>query len=248
MKTGTTLVLITLLLAPAMRADLSAQPGGPNLRIEPVVYATADEGESQRGYSDESALPAEWTGLAGFRAPAGMMLRWSTASEHNSAWFKIESRTSADAEWKVLGIVAAAGQSSSPRYYSWLHNHPPKDGVEYRLRQIDASGKESSTGTLRIDAALPGKPRIEQIERHPSNAETLISITCGEAASGDLVISDESGRTRQIVFQQLELHPGSYRFRIDTSTLPEGKYTLRLTTPEESSATDLIVSRLTALP
>ena len=46
MKTGTSLVLMVLLLAPAMRTDLAAQAGGPNLRIEPVVYTTADEGSS----------------------------------------------------------------------------------------------------------------------------------------------------------------------------------------------------------
>lgn len=237
-----------LLLPPAMHTNLAARSGDPDPRVARVADTAPDEGRSHRGLSDENALPAEWTGLAGFRAPAGMMLRWSTASENNSAWFKIESRRSAGEEWQVLGIVAAAGQSSSPRYYSWLHNHPPKDGVEYRLRQIDASGNESSTGTLRIDAALPGKPRVMQLERRPSNTETLIAISCGEVTSGELVIQDNTGRTRQIVFQQLELHPGSYRFRIDTSTLPEGKYTLRLTTSDESSATELIVSRFSALP
>jgi hypothetical protein len=247
MKTGTTIVLM-LLLAPAMITNLAGRSVDPDPSSVPVNHTAPDEGRAHPGFSDESTLPAEWTGLAGFRAPAGMMLRWSTASEHNSAWFKIESRHSPDADWKVLGIVAAAGQSSSPRFYSWLHNHPPKDGVEYRLRQIDASGNESSTGTLKIDPIVAGKPRITQLERQPSNSETLIAIYCGEVTSGELVIHDNSGRTRQIVFQQLELHPGSYRFRIDTSTLPEGKYTLRLTTSDESSATDLIVSRFSAIP
>lgn len=242
----TTLVLLLLAAPTTLTAGEPSHPGAPSLPGEPdpvgPAAARTDRQPATRTH-EVISLPADWTGLAGFRGPEGIMLRWSTASERQSAWFKIEARTVGTQDWRVVGMVAAAGHSTSPRYYAWLHNHPPKTDIEYRLRQIDAFGEEHSTGVLQVAHTTAGPLRLTQYKSNPASTETLIAISTGEATSGTLVITDEHGKTRQIIFQHLELHPGTYRFRIDTATLPDGKYTLRFITPGGDDASELLVCR-----
>ncbi|MDX9759817.1 MAG: hypothetical protein RBU27_11710 [Bacteroidota bacterium] len=234
------LALLLLIMPMLCTAGASPRQGGPDPANPDTPPGDRNTTVASR---EDLTLPPDWTGLAGFRAPEGVMLRWSTASERHSAWFKIEARVSGSHAWRVVGMVAAAGQSSSPRFYAWLHNHPPRADVEYRLRQIDAFGEEHSTGVLHVAHSTAGPLRLSQHKANPGSTETLIAIQTGETTSGSLVILDEHGKTRQVVFQHLELHPGTYRFRIDTATLPEGKYTLRLITPDGDDASELLVCR-----
>lgn len=218
-------------------AFLPDAPGHGGNRPSPTE---ADEGVD---VSESVTLPAEWTGLSAFQATDGMMLRWSTSSEVGSAWFKIDARFKGSNGWQVLDIIPAAGESSTPRFYTWRHDRVPAGRIEYRLRQIDAFGNESSTGTLHVDAGRTPDLQLRPCTPNPATTETLVSIANSDTATGQLVIEDADGKLRQIIFKRLELLPGSYRFRVDTSTLPAGLYKLRLDTDAGRRSRDLIVVR-----
>ncbi len=226
-----------------MGSSAMAQRGGPHFRMDDEKYLRAAGAPSTRGLRSDASLPAEWTGLAGVRSEKGMLLRWSTSSERGSAWFKIECRKAGAPEWQVVDILPAAGESSTPRYYSWIHANPPEGAVEYRLRQIDREGEESSTGELRVESAGTEHVSLAPCSPNPANAETLAALSTGMELTGSLVIVDLAGKIRQIVFQKQDLLPGSYRFRIGTASLPAGNYLLRLTTSEGVSTQRLLVTR-----
>lgn len=215
-------------------------PAGAGRERGRAVRTDTEEGTD---FEESVALPSEWTGLSAFRATDGVTLRWSTASERGSAWFKIDARYEGSGGWQVLDIVPAAGESSSPRFYAWRHHAPPPGRIEYRLRQIDAFGEECSTGMLRIEAGSVPDLLLRPCTPNPATTETLVSIDNGDTATGRLVIEDAEGRVRLIVFGHLELLPGSYRFRVDTSTLPAGAYRIRLDTDAGRRSRELVVRR-----
>ncbi len=228
------IAVLALLLA-GMTAH--AQPGGPRFHFEDESSGAPVE------YSEPALLPAGWIGLAGVRSAEGTLLRWSTSSESNSAWFKIEWRIAGEQSWRVIDIMQAAGESCSPRFYSWRHEQAPPGTLEYRLRQIDGYGNEISTGDLRIESAASRSVTLSPCFPNPANGETLNSLSTGTEVVATLVISDMIGQTKQIVFQDQELLPGSYRFRIETATLPVGHYILRLTTSGGAASQRLMIVR-----
>jgi hypothetical protein len=228
------IVVLALLI---VGTTVQAEQGGPrHMFIDERGDAPAEDG-------DPVLLPAGWIGLAGVRSADGTLLRWSTASESNSAWFKIEWRVAGENDWRVVDIMQGAGESRSPRFYSWHHAQTPPGALEYRLRQIDGYGNVISTGTLRIERAAAGNVSLAPCFPNPANGETLSAISSGSAVIATLVITDLAGRIKQIVFQDQDLLPGSYRFRIETATLPVGSYILRLTTSDGVASQRLMIAR-----
>ena len=225
-------------LTPAFAAAFL--PGSPKSDADRPARLETDDAAD---LLESTTLPAEWTGLSAFRATDGVMLRWSTATERGSAWFKIDARYDGSNGWQVLDIVPAAGESSSPRNYTWRHAHPPAGRIVYRLRQIDAFGDESSTGMLHIETGNVPDLHLRPCSPNPATTSTHVSIANGDSATGRLVIEDAEGKVRQIIFEHLELLPGSYRFRIDTSNLPAGTYRLRLNTDAGHRSRELVVAR-----
>lgn len=226
--------MVVLLLAVT---TVQAHPGGPRCQFIDEFRGVVVEND------DPVLLPVGWIGLAGVRSAKGTLLRWSTASESNSAWFKIEWRVAGENDWRVIDIMQGAGESRSPRFYSWHHAHTPPGALEYRLRQIDGYGNVISTGTLRIERAAAGNVSLTPCFPNPANGETLSAISSGSAVIATLVITDLAGQIKQIVFQDQDLLPGSYRFRIETATLPVGSYILRLTTSDGVASQRLMIAR-----
>ncbi len=243
MKHVSAMNVLTALLLLLLGSSATAQLGGPRYRVDDEKFLRTTLARSANDATANIALPAEWTGFAGVRSPEGTLLRWSTSSERSSAWFKIEYRKAGETMWQVIDILPAAGESRTPRFYSWIHTNPPAGTVEYRLRQIDSQGDESSTGELRVESGHQENFTLDPCSPNPANGETLAALTTGMEVAGSLVIVDATGRIRQIVFQNQDLLPGSYRFRIGTSTLPPGKYVLRLTTSEGVSTQPLTIGR-----
>ncbi len=110
--------------------------------------------------------------LASFTAerqgPDRAVLRWTTASERNSARFVVE-RSADGLAFEEAGQVAAAGTSTRPRAYAWPDPQPLRTLVYYRLRQLDQDG----TATLSPVVALaPPSAAAAQATLRPNPAPT----------------------------------------------------------------------------
>ena len=66
-------------------------------------------------------------------------ISWSTASEHNAAFFIVE-KSSDGSEWKEINKIEAAGNSSSRIDYSITDYSMSENTVYYRLKQVDRDG------------------------------------------------------------------------------------------------------------
>ncbi|MFZ1731417.1 MAG: T9SS type A sorting domain-containing protein [Bacteroidota bacterium] len=243
MKRVYTIITLVAILILSAGTDVPAQRGGPSFSIEARHFSTEFRDDAAAEERDLIPLPNEWLGFAGVQSSSGTLLRWTTASEHNSAWFKIECRRVGTTEWQVVDVLPAAGESTTPRFYSWLHQSPPQGELEYRLRQIDKFGNDATTGALRISASKPDGFSLSSCYPNPANTETIVAINTATNVTGTLIIADLIGRVRQIVFQGQEMLPGTYNYRLDISALPVGKYILRLTTSEGVSSRRLVITR-----
>ena len=99
-----------------------------------------------------SALPVTMLYLTGnYVSNTGNLIEWSTASEQNSDYFQIEISTNGY-EFRSLGQIQAAGNSTSKQDYQWIDKGPlPNSFNYYRLLQYDLDGVSEIYGPVMID-------------------------------------------------------------------------------------------------
>lgn len=95
-------------------------------------------------------LPVELLYFEGTEHPTFNMLKWATASEHNSSYFDIE-RSTDGIEWRVVGTKTAAVNSTTQINYSYLDAINQFTIHYYRLVQYDIDGKFKIYGPIAID-------------------------------------------------------------------------------------------------
>jgi hypothetical protein len=135
--------------------DMNAYNAAPSTTAV-VVRVTAVPRAALRGvdFAPGTAvvLPVVLTGFGAARTAAGVRLRWSTASEINSARFEIE-RSADGVDYSAAGAVPAAGSSALPRAYSFL-DAPAAGSLYYRLRQVDLDGTVHYSPTVAVAGPL----------------------------------------------------------------------------------------------
>jgi hypothetical protein len=88
------------------------------------------------------AVTFDVTGFSGLAVAAGNQLSWQTASEQNTSYFAVQRAVAGSSSFVDLGRVAAAGNSSLTRQYSYTDalasTHP---SYSYRLKMVDEDGQ-----------------------------------------------------------------------------------------------------------
>ncbi|GEM_PF-2929194 len=193
-------------------------------------------------------LPIE---LSAFTARAlnttDAQLNWTTASEINSSHFDVE-RSVQGFNWKVIGTVAAAGNSHSIQNYSLIDkkvfdpNELTNTDFYYRLKMVDIDGhfeysdvrqvKFESEGLI-VGDPFPNPARL-------GNASVQLSVSVKDETTLRIDIYDKQGRI--ISTNTSPLHIGSNKLTIGTGTLSSGKYTIKLAMKNgESFVRELLV-------
>lgn len=90
-------------------------------------------------------LPVELNDFSVEKTNMGNLLNWSTQTENRSDYFSIEWTTDPNANnWIEIAEVNAAGISTSPLNYNFLHSTPSKEEANYyRLTLYDTNGEKT---------------------------------------------------------------------------------------------------------
>jgi autotransporter-associated beta strand protein len=133
---------------------------------------------------DGTTLPVTWQSFTAEKQGATSLLKWSTASEQNTKDFEVQHSTNT-ISWTPLGIVAAAGNSTTTRQYSFVHNTPFKGGVYnfYRIMQRDIDGRYSYS---KIASLIYNEPGADFIV-YPNPAKESVTIYISESKEVKLV-------------------------------------------------------------
>lgn len=118
----------------------ASNPSG-NLFSFNGVIGIEDDVNFTLGVGPPTSLPIE---LGSFEASLiddeYVSIQWMTISERNNDYFTIEKSTDA-INFKAIGTVAGAGNTTEKRYYSFEDNDLFNGIAYYRLRQTDYDGK-----------------------------------------------------------------------------------------------------------
>ncbi|MBU6123380.1 FG-GAP-like repeat-containing protein, partial [Hymenobacter siberiensis] len=121
-------------------------------------------------------LPVELTDFTATALTHAVRLQWRTASEKNTARFDVE-RSGDGTAFDLLGKVAAAGTSTTPREYALTDAQLPAGiaTLYYRLKQVDQDGSfsYSPVHSVRLSEAAAGLV----LYPNPATARTMLTGT-----------------------------------------------------------------------
>jgi len=127
----------------------------------------------------DSPFPVELSGFSANVDNSKIKLNWRTETEENNYGFKIERKMS-DSEqsgWKEIGFVKGAGNSNSPKDYSFTDKVNASGKYLYRLKQIDLDGSFADSDIVEVSVTLPSKFALLQNYPNPFNPSTTISYS-----------------------------------------------------------------------
>lgn len=135
---------------------------------------------------DCAVLPVELLSFTGVADNAVVRLRWSTATEHNSAWFFVE-RADDQGGFTLVAQVQAAGFSQQQLNYEAEDRFPLEGTAYYRLREQDLDGSEIS-GPL---VAIERHTTTVDVRPLPGSSSVLLSTP---SAGSSWSLLDAAGR------------------------------------------------------
>lgn len=176
-------------------------------------------------------LPITLLAFEGEALAAGNLLRWSTASEIENDYFRLEA--SADGiHFETINTHAGIGTVSDAQFYQYLHRQAASGQTYYRLSQTDFDGTTSIAGVLSV---VRGEVTLQIIELRPNPAyeELLISFSSPAVGNVSLQIKDLMGRV--LAYSNItSIGEMSYlEHRINLSDLAAGLYLLVLQSDEK---------------
>ncbi len=179
----------------------------------------ADDAGNLSGHTDEvsidAALPVQ---LASFTATGGqqkVILEWTTESEWDNRGFQIRRREDGSRDFKPLNqeLIPGAGNSSSPRDYSWVDRQVQNGRTYwYQLQSLDFQGGTKTYGPVSATPmdALPQTFRLFQNYPNPFNPQTWISYQLPKSGPVTIKIYNIRGQLVDTLVDA-EQAPGYYR-------------------------------------
>jgi hypothetical protein len=189
-----------------------------------LISSTASQGFSwfNIGTPNSQALPVEFAGMTLECGDDNVLIQWSTESEHNNQYFKLE-KSSSGLDWIPLGHIPSVGNSTTTQWYSYSDISQQRSNY-YRLSQIDLDGTEQWLSILMDHCALDQ----EDFNSYPNPSESSFSILWRQfstAGLGSISIRDLNGK---IVLQKaVDLAVGDNIIMIHDVTIP-GVYMIEL--------------------
>jgi hypothetical protein len=141
-------------------------------------------------------LPVQLTSFAGKVDEHNLAtLRWTTASEYNTAYFALE-RSAEGITFTEVGRVPAAGASNQSLAYQWDDLQHLTHLTYYRLRQADNDGTVVYSSVVSLSPNNTLSSRLLEVYPNPSagqNIQLLLQGYSGEPIT--LRLTDTLGRT-----------------------------------------------------
>lgn len=186
----------------------------------------------------QTILPVTFTYFNARKTSNSVTLSWQTASETNSANFEIQ-RSQNGSSFSTIGVVGAAGNSSSLQNYSFVDNTLLSGNVYYRLKQNDQNGvfKFSTVAVIRVESQ--SSQRVYPNPVAPGSSANL-EIQSEAAQQASVSIYTFSGA--QVSLQSIRLAAGSQTINLSkTAALPHGEYVVIVRTESGESTTHKLI-------
>ena len=108
------------------------------------------------------SLPVELIYFEGTGYWKHNLLKWSTATEHNSDYFSVQ-RSSNGFDWSEVVTIQSTGNSTERTDYTYIDNYLNNGTIYYKLIQYDFDGKSKEYGPISITYTQPSKKVIKYV-------------------------------------------------------------------------------------
>lgn len=176
-------------------------------------------------------LPVELASFEGETMSSYNMLRWETLSEANTEMHQIERSINGRDNWKMIGEVAAAGNSLETIRYSLKDEHPLPVAY-YRLKSVDFGGYTDYSDIILLQRKTDN---IEMISIAPNPTSDLVNIDFFTPVTDNYIITVTNMVGQIMINSQQYLEEGNQRQNIDLSQLSNGVYLLTISNRADSS-------------
>lgn len=183
-------------------------------------------------------LPVELTSFNSSVNGKTVNLNWKTATEINNYGFEVERIRNEELgirNWKKVGFVTGAGNSNSPKEYSFTDKSVTSGKYLYRLKQLDNDGHYTYSKEVEVDLDTPTAFLLEQNYPNPFNPSTVIRYALpfesnvklivynfiGEVVK-ELVSETVSAGYQEVSFGADKLSSGIYFYTLHAASL-DGK-------------------------
>lgn len=223
---GATMRILILCGVGDIDDDLSNMPDEANKAIQNLTnfsnwpadftsFLSPAEKAEIMNWSAMGTLPLSWQSFTALKQNEKVLLNWSTANEQNTRDFTVQHSTDGT-NWYAIGTVAAAGNSSTERKYSFTHATPVKGNNFYRIMQTDIDNRKTYSVIRKL---LSGKPDASiTVLGNPVTNDQLVLLV-NEAQTISLLTTDG-----KLVWQK-QCTAGMQS--LDVSSLPSGIYILK---------------------
>ncbi len=215
-----------------INTDASALPGTCGGNRLPICYAGPLAEEGAQLYDIVESLPIELTAFEAYAEQRHNLLKWTTATEENNAYFSIQ-RSANGQEFIEIGRVNGNGSTKNEINYEFVDNHPLSSLNYYRLQQVDFDGKSSFSdivGVVRKDVERFG---VISFGPNPNNGEMEVIILDEQNSNIDYAITDINGKT--LTQNRLTTTEGLNTFRVNITDFPTGIYFISIVKDELST-------------
>jgi len=206
---------------------MSVAANGTSVTIDAYAYETT----INTGIS--SPLPVELKSFSALTELNGSIkLNWQTATEVNNHGFEVQRSqksvgSSQNLQWEKVGFVKGAGNSNSPKSYSFIDDNPLSVTAEYRLKQIDNDGSYKYSKEVTVVLNSPLEFKLGQNYPNPFNPSTNISFTLPESGNVVLKVYNSIGQEVATLINN-HLEAGFHSIDFNADNLASGVYVYRL--------------------
>jgi disulfide bond formation protein DsbB len=154
-------------------------------------------------------------------------LSWETSEEVNASHFEIQ-KSEDMIDWKILGSVGAAGESTSIKAYGYT-DMSYETGSYFRIMEVDRDGKRQYSKIGRKVCDALAEHRIV-ISPNPVGEHLTFEISDPLSKKGEIFLYNIKGTLSQV--QTVNFRNDKRRYELDVSLLQPGLYVLMLKNEE----------------
>lgn len=176
----------------------------------------------------DNPLPVELSEFTSAVNRNDVKLKWTTTMEHNSQKFEIERKISTSENWSKISSVEAAGNSVTPKSYSYDDLRLQTGKYKYRLKQIDVNGTFKYYDLrAEVEVGLPKDYKMSQNYPNPFNPTSKIDYELPFDSKVEIRVYDMTGREMNVLVNQQQT-AGYYTVQFNGAGFASGTYFYRI--------------------
>ena len=173
-----------------------------------------------------------------------VLVQWTTATEINSDRFEIQASnitsSRSTVNFHTIGSVAAAGNSTSLKTYSFVDNAPNKSGTfYYKLKEIDKDARYTYSDIAVVNFNSASAFNVIAVTPNPYTEHTTLQMYM--IKKGLLLCRIFDASQRLVSSQQVNVAEGNFSMDVDKAgNLPSGVYFVHLIFNNEQVVTRVV--------